>query len=229
MITVKKDAIKVKDADGNMQSTGILTQLGGFGDGYGGSGNDWINYISGVSFETVTFPDGTELDINIPNYTGSMLSFREMYGVKKIKVSTPNKDVLNNVTNMFMTSHSKDSLEEIDLSEFALSFKIATNLFMSNNVLKTIIGELDFSPAQSTTNAFNGCALLENVTLKKDTVNVNISFHLSPLLTDDSVQSIIDGLATVETAQTLTLNAKVKAKLTDEQIATITSKNWTLA
>jgi hypothetical protein len=51
----------------------------------------------------------------------------------------------------------------------------------------------------------------------------------SYVLSDESIQSIIDGLATVETAQTLTLHADVKEKLTEEQLATITSKNWNLA
>ena len=60
-------------------------------------------------------------------------------------------------------------------------------------------------------------------------IKASIAFAQSSLLSDESIQSIIDGLATVETAQTLTLHADVKAKLTDEQIAQITIKNWSLA
>jgi hypothetical protein len=47
------------------------------------------------------------------------------------------------------------------------------------------------------------------------------------VLTAESIQSIIDGLATVTTAQTLTLNKAIV--LTDEQKATINAKGWTLA
>ena len=50
-------------------------------------------------------------------------------------------------------------------------------------------------------------------------------------LSDETIQSIIDGLAdlTEQTTQTITFYATVGAKLTDEQKATITAKNWTLA
>jgi hypothetical protein len=52
----------------------------------------------------------------------------------------------------------------------------------------------------------------------------------SPLLSDASVQSIIDHLKdlTGQAAQTLTLHATVGGKMTDVQKAAITAKNWTL-
>lgn len=52
----------------------------------------------------------------------------------------------------------------------------------------------------------------------------------SPLLSDGSVQSIIDCLKdlTGATAQTLTLHADVVGRMNPEQKATITAKNWTL-
>lgn len=53
----------------------------------------------------------------------------------------------------------------------------------------------------------------------------------SPVLSIESVESIIEHLAdlTGGTAKTLTLHATVKEKLTDAHIADITSKNWNLA
>ena len=62
-------------------------------------------------------------------------------------------------------------------------------------------------------------------------IGKSISFSYSSKLSTNSVDRIINCLAdlTGQTAQTLTLHATVKAKLTDEQISTITSKNWTLA
>lgn len=51
------------------------------------------------------------------------------------------------------------------------------------------------------------------------------------LLDDETIQRIISALAdlTGQEAQTITFHSTVKAKLTEEQISTITSKNWTLA
>ena len=78
--------------------------------------------------------------------------------------------------------------------------------------------------------AFESCADLENIILE-GVVENGLDFHWSPKLTNESVQSIIGVLAdlTDKTALTLTLHADVKANLTEEQIAQITSKNWTLA
>jgi hypothetical protein len=77
---------------------------------------------------------------------------------------------------------------------------------------------------------FNGCSNLENIVFE-GTIGNSISFANSPLLTTESVQSIIDCLKdlTGATAQTLTLHADVKANLTEEQLATITGKNWSVA
>ena len=58
-------------------------------------------------------------------------------------------------------------------------------------------------------------------------IGQSLSFVHCNLLSADSVQDIIDHLATVTTAQTLTLHSAIT--LTDEQKATINAKGWTLA
>lgn len=93
---------------------------------------------------------------------------------------------------------------------------------------------LDLSSASGTNSTiymFNGCYKLENVLFVSGTIKKSISFQHSSLLSDASIQSIIDGLADLTglDTQTLTLHADVKTKLTEDQITTITSKNWTLA
>lgn len=82
--------------------------------------------------------------------------------------------------------------------------------------------------------AIGGIDNLRTFKVEPNTILVSIIIP-APKLTDgtdgtfNSIQSIIDGLAIVETAQTLTLHADVKAKLTEEQLVTITNKNWNLA
>ena len=83
----------------------------------------------------------------------------------------------------------------------------------------------------SYTNTFDYSNNLENLTVS-GTIGKSISFTSCQNLTADSVQSIIDALITITdgVTRTLTLHADVKAKLTDEQKATITvTKGWTLA
>ena len=79
-------------------------------------------------------------------------------------------------------------------------------------------------------NSFYTCASLVNFNMT-GAIGKSISFANSPLLSNTSIQNIIDGLEdlTGQTTQTITFHKDVKAKFTEEQIATITSKNWTLA
>lgn len=93
------------------------------------------------------------------------------------------------------------------------------------------ISTLDLSSATNLIYIFYNCSALEEISFVAETIKQSISFVHSPKLTPESVQSIVDGLAdlTGGTAQTLTLNADVKAKLTETQLATITGKNWNLA
>ena len=73
---------------------------------------------------------------------------------------------------------------------------------------------------------FNGCNNLRKIRFVPESVKWTMRYS-SPVLTAESIQSIIDGLATVTTAQTLTLHKDIV--LTDEQKATINAKGWTLA
>ena len=95
---------------------------------------------------------------------------------------------------------------------------------------KVLVNPLDFSSVTNSTytsQCFDRCNALTNVSFVEGSIKVSISFPHSSLLSAESVQSIINGLATVTTAQTLTLNSAIV--LTDEQKATINAKGWTLA
>ena len=75
------------------------------------------------------------------------------------------------------------------------------------------------------------CYALSDITFVNRSIKWSLSIANSPLLTAESIQSIIDGLAdlTGQTAQTITFHSTVKNKLTEEQIASATSKNWNIA
>lgn len=102
------------------------------------------------------------------------------------------------------------------------------HMFDGDTSLETI-KTIDGTASQGFASTFLNCSALKNIEITPSTVKQNISFGDSPLLTDMSIQNIIDGLAIVTSQQTLTLHADIKAKLTDEQKSTITSKNWRLA
>lgn len=91
------------------------------------------------------------------------------------------------------------------------------------------IKTLTVSEGVTYTNFVLQCAALEKITFA-GTIGQSLSFVDSPLLTNESVQSIIDHLAdlTGATAQTLTFHATVGGKLTQAQKDAISAKNWTL-
>lgn len=75
-------------------------------------------------------------------------------------------------------------------------------------------------------NAFNNNIALKEIRFVENCIKVSISFGYSPLLSAESIQSIIDGLAPVTTANKLTLHSSVIDKLTEEQYIMVFSKNW---
>ena len=169
------------------------------------------------------FPDGSEFEINLPIATNITGLFWATKGLKKITVKGNDAGKLVMIDNAF---RELQSVETVDLSGFNCKVKRAHTAFYLSKKLKNILGVLDFSDAAAYKTPFLYCEALEEVRFKANSIKFSISFANSSKLSSDTVQSIIDGLAIVETAQTLTLNSAIV--LTDEQKAQISSKNWTL-
>ena len=184
--------------------------------------------------------------INSP-YLGNAL-FREYKGPRLPRFNLPKTTNMNyfllgatNITSIdwyldtpnntytiqaFQTTKSLIYMKGINVSKV----HTARSMFYNSGIV-TIDEPFDFSSITEANNtAFSGANALVNVRFVPNTLYKSIVFT-SAVLNDESIQSIIGGLAdlTGGTAQTLTLHADVKAKLTEEQLATITSKNWNLA
>ena len=156
-------------------------------------------------------------------------------GVKNLKACLDDRGIKLDFTNI---KHTADFLWESDIEhigEFDLSTCINTitingsGLFSRCTKLVTI-EKLKWNDNITIKEQFaNNATKLQNVTLE-GTFKESISFITNSALSDASIQNIINCLAdlTGGTAQTLTLHANAGAKLTDEQKATITAKNWTL-
>lgn len=123
-----------------------------------------------------------------------------------------------------------DKLKKISFSPKLNALNV-TLLFNGRGSLEEIIGELDFSKITSANvqnNPFQGCTSLVEIRFTKESIKYNLSFTQSSQLSDESIQSILDGLATVSSTQTLALNSAVYAKLTEEQKQSATDKGWTI-
>lgn len=140
----------------------------------------------------------------------------------KIKEITYDCSTVKNLANAFQVCND---LTEIHLSN---TNKVESwNYAFASRYIETI-DILDFSGATAINYQTLGqCPALVNLKFVPNTLKKSLHLGASLLLSAESIQSIIDGLATVETAQTLTLHKDIV--LTDEQKATINAKGWTLA
>ena len=76
--------------------------------------------------------------------------------------------------------------------------------------------------------AFNGCYSLVYVNIMQESVTQDINFQWSYNLNDNSIQNIINALATVDTKRTLRFPPTIVSKLTEDQLKAIRDKNWIL-
>lgn len=93
-------------------------------------------------------------------------------------------------------------------------------------LLETIQEPLNFSKVTTNAGCFQKCNSLINIKFVPETIKISITIP-SPVLSAESIQSIFDGLATVSTAQTLTLNANLK--ILQSQVDSANAKGWTVA
>lgn len=206
--------------------------------------------VTTIAFDKTTFPSKERVRINLPNVStldnkfsswnteqipkvdeliliatkakGISMLFYYCHSFKKVVLN-----LSDNITNMRYAFGPSNSIEEIILNFPTKNVTNFNNCFSGSGYIKTIDGALDFSSATDVSYIFSGCANLKDVSFAPNTLSISISLSSGSKLTSESVQSIIDGLATVETAQTLTLHKNIV--LTDEQKATINEKGWTLA
>lgn len=109
------------------------------------------------------------------------------------------------------------NLTSLDLSKWSVpNLTNVSEMFKSNSKLKSLIGNRTIEEVlENNIGCLNG---------------LKISLKLSETAIDRaSLRAIINGIAEVETTQTLTLGAKLRAKLIEEDIAIATAKNWTIA
>lgn len=224
-----------KNIDGAYSWESCFGSGGSYDEGYNAGYTDGQNnvtnpleYVSNMdyAYQNVVFPTDFEMCLKIPNIKTLANAFNGASNVKKITlVGNDNGNVVS--FNRFLRGCA--SIQTLDLTEFNAKINNLDMAFFYCINLKKILGELDLSECTAIgTNAFVGMSNLIEIRFKALSINLSISFSASSLLSAKSVQSIIDGLAdlTGADAQTITFHSSIV--LTDEQKATISSKNWTL-
>ena len=168
-------------------------------------------------------------------------NFNSMTNLVKLRCSNWDTSALKT---LYYFVRNCTSLVEVDVSNFNTSkvtnmgetFKGATKLKMvdvrnwdASNVTNSTYC---FYQCDSLTSIIGGATIEEVLENKISCMNgLKVSINLTKTLKLDraSLRALINGLAEVETTQTLTLGATLRAKLTEEDIAIATAKNWTIA
>lgn len=200
-----------------------------------GGGEDTARYCSQIMIEDFNLLGKEEVVLNLDNATTLQnFNFTDHIAprppsnttLKHLTIICPNK--ITSLSQAFARHYSGDNaLEHLTLNFDTSEVTSWYYAFNSLNVLKVIDGQpLNLSKGNSF-DSFRGLALLEEVRFVENSIYKTISFAQSPKLSDLTIQSIIDGLATVDTAQTLTLHANTK--ILQSQVDSANAKGWTVA
>ena len=216
---------------------------GDYNQGYEDGKNSVVQfdrYLKTVRFTSLNMFGKSEAVLNLDSITNSLANLFQIIDeesrnttVEHITINCP--AVLASINQIFYCQYpyTDETLKTLTLNIDTKNCTNFLNAFTQMRALEIIDGSpLDFSSVTSAnnTNAFPNCVSLKEVRFVPNSIKVSIKFANSNLLSTDTIQSIIDGLAdlTGGTVQTLTLHATVGGKLTETQKATITAKNWTL-
>lgn len=193
-----------------------------------GSRQWWLDACSQKTYCGYMFFNCSLITTIPPIDTSNSIHFGSMFMGCSSLVSIPQLDTSNGTYfgSMFNGCSSLISVDSLDVSK-------GTYLgYMFKNCYSLVsLPTLDFSSGTTLSYVFQNCYALEDISFVPNSIKLSISFAQSSLLSDESIQSIIDGLAdlTGATAQTLSLNTNVKSRLTTQQSENIASKNWSVA
>ena len=205
----------------------------------------FVDGISAISSGGGSGGGGTEEIENLIDQSG-VLDSAEGSVTEKVEMLTHYVDVFKKA--YVLSYYSVKTLEHID---FYIDF-VGNELLFQYSSIKTIVGvdvsklntcrnmfgycrelvsierpfDMSKFTAWSMADMFSNCISLVDVRFVAETIKESIAFAQSSLLSAESVQSIIDGLAYVDTKQNLTLSNQIV--LTDNQKQVIDAKGWTL-
>jgi hypothetical protein len=211
----------------------------GFEDGK----NSVVNfgeYSTVIKFNDLNLFGRKEVTLNLNNVTSFGEVIRAMPisqgGVPNTTLEHLTLNCPNKITSMYYliggdASRRESTLKHLTLNVDTQNVGAWNYCFRWAETLEIIDGTpLDFSSATNVSNTFYGCMVLKEVRFAPNSLKLSLSLSNSNLLSADSIQSIIDGLAdlTGQPAQTLDFHADIVAKLTEEQWVQITDKNWSV-
>lgn len=202
----------------------------------------YLYYEENGEIKSKVFNDGNVSEPQISSYviSGKPLTYRCWDRTQKVEFKNFDTSSMTDMSHMFQYC---EYLTQLDLSKFKTA-SVTNMAYMFDNCpgLKSLdLSNIDASSVDNTMYMFYDCTSLTSIigthTLKEvqaGTVKAlkgfkaNINLGYSPNLERASILALFYGLAdlTGQTAQTVTLHATAKARLTAEDIKIATDKNW---
>ena len=176
----------------------------------------YLYYTENGEIKSILFNDGNVDKPNVPNYTisGKPVSYRCSKVTSKVVFKDFDTSAVTNMSYMFS---SCSNLTTLDVSNYNTSAVTnMSSMFYGCSKLTSIIGTHTLEEVHAgTIKALKG-------------TKVSLYLSNSPNLERASILALFYGLAdlTGNTAQTVTLHATAKARLTAEDIKIATDKNW---
>lgn len=204
----------------------------GYADGYkDADNNNLIQYANaGNLFRISNFPDDIiEINLYLPTQTDLTRIFYSAKANNLALIKIKGNDNSNAVNMEY--GFWACPVPILDFSEYNVIPSKLNYAFAYLTKCVEIKGVFDLSQCTTVQGAFGNCTNLQEIRFKAETIKLSIDFGSCSMLSEESRQSIVEGLADLTglTPQTLTVNKVVYEQLTDEQKATATNKNWTIA
>ena len=219
------DTSKVKNMERMFNITTHLTTLN-LGDKFDTSNVTNMRFMFWIcGLTTLNLGD----KFNTSNATNMNNMFRECTSLSTLNLG--DKFDTSRVTDMQQMFYECSALKSLDISNFnTQSVTYMTNMFSNCSALSTLnLGDnFDAGKVINVTSMFWNCPSLKTITGCIKNLSISLNFSASPLDHDSAIR-IINGLATVTTAQALALNNTTKATLSDTEKAILINKGWTLA
>ena len=185
-----------------------------------------IDTSNGTSFTYMFYQCSSLTEIPLID-TSNGTNFSNMFRDCSSLTEIPQLNTSNGTSFLYMFA-SCSSLTEIPLIDTSNGTNFGYTFYFCQSL--TTISQLDVSSGTNFSNMFAFCPKLTTISFAEGCIKRAISFAQSSLLSGESVQSIIDGLADLTGGpyQKVTFHSDIVDKLTDEQKQQVTDKNWTI-
>lgn len=200
---------------------------------------NYLPYASAARFGNLNLFGKADVVINIPLMKNAAEMFRPYEATAECLNNTVEHITINsesqptraeNMFDFFIHRYKDDKLKHITLNFSLAKATLVGAMFQGCVNLERVDGiPLDFSSV-ITVITISPPPTLAHMRFAPNTIKQAIDMTNGYSFTDETVQSLIDGLAdmTGQTTPKVVFAPTIGAKLTDEQKATITAKNWTL-